>query len=116
MVPVGEGAPGRMRGQVRPQPPLLRRSRATPARGTAVGVQRDEVPRPDVVTVVASARVAGDLPEVVEVPLCPAGSILVVAWGRARDRLQAAPGGIVRSPELGQRAVLVLEVAERKHR
>ena len=106
-----------MRGEVRAQPALLDRPGA--ARDSrAVRVERDQVPAPDVVAVVAAAprarrpvRRARSV-EVVEVP---APGALVVAEDRTADRLDPSPRRLVDGARFAGRRAVVLDVAERKH-
>ncbi len=65
MVPVGEGAGGRMSGEIGTQPLLLRRARLAAAHRGALGVEYDNVPRTLVVGVVAFVRIAGSGTKVV---------------------------------------------------
>ncbi len=83
----------------------------TAADRPAVGIEDDDVPRPEVVRVPARAVRRGGGREVAEV----AGEILrlpvVVAGGRSRPILEHAPGRVVAVPELVGGAVLVGVVA-----
>ena len=93
-------------------------SAATPpttADRRAVRVQRDQVPAPEVVAVVALRRIAGGLAEVVVVPRGAGRAVVVVPGNGSRDRLDPSPGGVVRRSEVGAGAVLVLDVAECQH-
>ena len=126
-VPVGGDALARVGGQVRRQPLPLGRSRAATPGVAAVRVQRDQVPRPDVVAVVALAGRDGarKSAEVVVVAgralvrrraVGPAvREVVVVTRRRSRDRLEAAPAqvvGVLVGPEA---AALVLVVPERQN-
>ena len=116
LVPVGEGASGGMRGQVRPEPGLLGRARLAPAHGAALGVQRDHVPGPGVERVVALRRVTRPGAEVGEVPARTRRVVFVVSRHRERAVEQATPRRAVDLLELAERAGLVLIVAEGQHR
>src|SRR5205807_5960492 len=59
---------------------------------------------------------AGGPTEVVEVPACPRRAVLVVAGGGVERDAHAAPGLREGASEVGQRAALVLLVAERGDR
>src|SRR5205807_6786167 len=91
VVPVGQGARPRVRGQIRLEPLLLRRSR--PHRD--VRVQGDDVPGAEVVAVVALGGVAGGGAEVAVVARGAGGVVVVVARHRAGARFEPAPGGRV---------------------
>src|SRR6266576_5116020 len=124
MMEIRQGAGVRMGGQVVHEPSLL----CAPGLAgdmTAVGIERDQVPRGDVVAVVPLRRVAGGGTEIPEVParVVPAvgaagGVVFVIAHSRVGDRLHGrdAPRGIVGLHERGCSSALVLLVAEREDR
>src|SRR6266498_1162262 len=99
MMPVGEGAADSVCREVAPEPDLLGRADAAPIHIRAVAVQHDDVPRAEVVAVVA-LRTAFPI------------VVLVVPGGRARNRLEPTPGKIVGALILRQPAGLVLVVPE----
>ena len=128
VVPVGEGAHVRMRGEVALEPLLLRAAVPAAAHEVAVRVERDQVPAADVEAVVA-ARLhvrgvgagGGADPvedtravEVVEVTLCPRRVVLGVAEAGVGDRVDAAEGRLVDGLEVRQLAGLVLVVPQRQ--
>ena len=99
MVPVGERARGRMRGEIGAQPLLLTRPGAAAADRRAVRVERDDVPArrgrscsspsPDRRPRAEVPVVAGRAPR----------PVLVVAGHGLRDRLHASPRRVVRRRE-----------------
>src|SRR5437870_5803731 len=112
VVPVGERALGAVSCQVGLEPPALRaREIATSDRPT-VRVQRDEMPRTDVIAVVAAVVGTSPGAEVPEVPLCASGVVLVVAGRRVELGPETTPGRCERPLEVAERAVLVLVVAQ----
>ena len=92
---------------------VSRRGRSAAADRRAVGVQRDQVPAADVVAVVAGRGRA--TAEVAVVAGRAGRVVLVVSRDRIRDVLHASPGRVVVRVEVRELAVLVLDVAERKH-
>src|SRR5207249_7850612 len=85
----------RGRREVRLEPDLLRRADSG-RNECAVAVQRDDVPRAEVVAVVALTGRACSGAEVVEVTRGRgARVVLVVSDGRIRARLMATPRGVI---------------------
>ena len=89
-VPEGDGAPGGMRGELLPQPVLLRGTDPATAHGAAVRVQRDGPPGAEVERRTRGRRcrlgaAGGD--EVAVVPGRPGRVVLVIARRRVGDRL-----------------------------
>src|SRR2546423_8829357 len=121
-MPEGEAAGGRVGRKVRAQPGLLWRALgATDGAAVVARVQRDEVPGPDVEAVVALVAIPGparediDSVEVVEVALCPAREVLVIAGGREGDRLHTTPAELVGLREARVAPRRVLRVTEHQH-
>src|SRR5215475_1800230 len=67
LVKVGERASAGMRGEVRAEPLLLRAARVAPSDLQTLAVERDDVPRSEVVAVVAFGGFSGGLSEIFEV-------------------------------------------------
>src|SRR5439155_20439859 len=87
VVEIRQDAPLRAGGEVRLQPPDLRRSR--PIRDHRV--QGHDMPRTQIVAVVPLVTVARGLPEVIEVPGCGRRSVIVVAGYRPSPGLLPPP-------------------------
>src|SRR5215212_8539721 len=111
VVPVGQGAGGGMGGQIVLQPGLLWRASTTASRLGAVGVERHDVPAPQVIAVVALRGIAGGS-EVTEVAAGPTGEVVMVARGRLGAALVAASRGAIAGGELAGRAGVVDVVAQ----
>src|SRR5829696_5316395 len=117
VVPVREGAGSGMCCEVRAKP-LLLDGAGTARNSRAVGVQRDDVPAPYVVAVVAAAAwtrgpIRRTRPvEVIEVRVPRA---VVIAEHRSADRLDPSPCGVVHRGEVRGRRAVVLDVPQRKH-
>ena len=114
MVPVRDGAPRRMGGEVGAQPLLLGRPGSHGDR-RAAAVQYHHVPGAEVVAVITLRRIAGRGAEVAEVPRRAGGLVVAVARRRLRARLVPAPARHVARAVLGDGAVVVGGVAEREH-
>src|SRR5256885_7714220 len=107
MMPVGDRAARRARGEIGAEPLLL--SRARGRRDAAV--QYHDVPVAQVVAVVALAGGPSRRAEIVEVRLGAPLLVLDLAGRGARPRLMAAPGRVVALAEAILGAVVVREVA-----
>ena len=107
VMPVGNRAARRARGEIAAEPLLLRRA----CGGRDAAVQHHDVPVAQVVAVVALAGCPGRRAEIVEIRLRAALLVLDLARRRAGARLVAAPGGVVALVEPILGAVVVREVA-----
>src|SRR5947207_12256596 len=107
MMPVGDRAARRARGEIGAEPLLLCR----PCGGRDAAVQRHDVPVAQVVAVVALAGGPSRRAEIVEVRLGAALLVLDLAGRGAGARLMAAPGRVVALVEPIPGAVVVREVA-----
>src|SRR5688572_13355884 len=111
MVPVGEYAGGRMSLQVGAQPLLLWGSCLTADKRT-ITIKHDNVPRTEIVAVIALGRVPGGGAEIIEVALGVRRIIFMVPGRGARARQVSTPRGVVAIGILGIRAVGVYRIAE----
>ena len=118
MVPVGEGAFRRMRGEVLDQPGELRGLLpfATAGDRVALRVQGDEVPGADLVRVPALPHLADASAKVGEVGGSVPGLVLVVAGGRIDAIQEAAPGRVEALRVVAGRAVGIRVVPEERDR
>src|SRR5689334_9088417 len=107
MVPVGDRAPLRARGEVRSQPRFLSRSRAH----ADVRVERDNVPVTEIVAVVSHARLPREGPKIAVVPAGPGRVVVVIPGGGAGPCLVTAPRGVVTLRVVRVRAIGVGVVA-----
>ena len=112
VVPGGERAVARVRGEVGLEPEALGRAARAAADLTAVRVQHHDVPAAEVVAVPALRRSAGHGAEVGVVARCVPAAVFVVAHHRARARLVAAPARLVAALEVRGRPVGIGVVAE----
>src|SRR5207248_9863382 len=78
-------------------------------------VERDDVPRADVVAVKARAVGALDALEIAEIAH-PRALVLVIAGGRLRAALESAPAWAIAVVEPLRRPVVVGEIADREDR
>src|SRR6266508_1216398 len=113
MVPISQGAGIWMGRQVSLKPLSLGAGRATAADLGTIAVEDDDVPRPQVVGIIAFA-VAGAVgfqrgsrrPKVAEIAYgSPGNIILMIASGGVGTGLLTTPGGIIAIVELVQRAI-----------
>src|SRR6266545_7454502 len=102
-MPVGERATSAVDGKVCAEPLLLQGARV---HGRAA-VQNDNVPRPQLVTVVPLRRVSCCLTEVAEVACRTGRHVVVVAWGWPCAPLVLTPRGVVTLIELSDGARIV---------
>ena len=79
LVPVGGNASGGMSLQILLQPFFLRRADAAAARGPALAIEHHDVPRAQVVTVIAGLGIARGRAEIVEVGRRAAGMKIMIA-------------------------------------
>ena len=93
----------------------MRRVRVAAADLLAFAVEREDVPGPWIVRVVALVRVAGGLTEVAKVHFGSLAVVDVVTWGRARYGSCSDPTMIVAVGERFGGSVLVCVVAEDRH-
>src|ERR671938_49067 len=116
MMPIGERACRGMGGEVSPQPLLLRGASLAATDLLAIRVQHDQVPGTDVIAVVALGRITGRRSKVAVVADSRPRAVFVVPHRWVRDGFDAPPRGPVRLLKLGQRPLVVLEIAQRKNR
>src|SRR5690348_1511925 len=116
LMPVREDARRGMLAQVGREPPLFRGAGRTAADEVAFGVQRDEVPPPQVIAVVTPAWVAGGGPEVAVVAAGIAAQVLVITGNRMADRIETPPAGTEIALVALVPADRVLVVTELEHR
>src|SRR5215213_5192139 len=106
MVPVGEGARGRVSSEIGAQPYLLGRAGAAATDLRAVGVDHHDMPGSQVVTVVALDGIAGRATEIAKVAGGASGPILMIPNRGAGAVLVATParrvagGELLRGPSL----------------
>src|SRR6266516_1105540 len=112
MVPVGKNARRGRSGEVGAQPLLLWGADPTATHLRAVRVQRDEVPRADVVAVVTLRGIARNGSKVLVVARGARGAVVVVPRHRPGQGFDPTPRGVVGADELRECPVLVLIVAE----
>ena len=115
VVPVGEGAARRVRGQVGTQPLDLRRRGRRRDQLRAAAVQHDDVPGAEVVAVVALLWVARGGSIVAEVPRCVSRLVVALTGRRLGARLVPSPAQVVAAVVLGKGAVVVGGIAGREH-
>src|SRR5438876_9333066 len=117
MVPHRQGALASMGREVGLEPLLLRRTHRC-GDPVVVAVQYDDVPRADVVAVIApGGGVAGGGAEIAEIPRGAGARVVVAVAGRGeRARLVSPPAGIVAALVLRRRAVGVRGVAQGEDR
>src|SRR5262245_19419947 len=115
-MPVRERAFPLVRGEVPPEPGLLRRAGVTAADFAAVAVERDDVPGADVVAVPAPSWPSGAGAPVREVARGASSVVLVIPGGRPGQGPQGPPAGLVTLREVVEAAVLVGKIAERSDR
>ena len=103
-------------GEILLEPVDLRRVRQAAAdEEIALRVEGDDVPRAEVVAVIALRRIAGRAVPVAEVPGGARRAVFVAADCRLCPRLMAAPCGVVALIKLRRGAVLVSKVSGRHH-
>ncbi len=111
VMPVGEGAHGRVGGQVVAEPALLGAPGGA-ADDLAVGVEHDDVPVAQVVAVPPERRFPGRGAELAEVPGGLGHAVFVVPECRVGTGLLATPGRVIAPGELRGRSRLIGVVAE----
>ena len=116
MVPVRQRAGGGVGGKIRAQPGLLRRSGAAAADGRAVAVERDDVPRADLVAVVPQRRVAGGRAEIAVVAARVRRHVVMVAGRGTRVGFARSPGRVIAVRELARGSGVVDGIAEQRDR
>src|SRR5215467_12339597 len=104
-----------MRREIGAKPALLRRTCFAAADVFAFTVQNDDVPRAEIVAVVAGLGIASENAEIVEVGRCTCCVEFMIARCRPGARSCTAPGFVV-ALEIFFRAVRVSEVARGEDR
>src|SRR5687768_5482459 len=112
----GQGAGRRVSGEVGAQPFLFAGAGLAAANELASRIEDDDVPGPQVEAVVSLVWVAGRGPEVLEVAGGVMGVVLVVADGRPRAVLVAAPRRVIALGELLRCARLIGGIAQKDYR
>src|SRR5258708_9475921 len=95
LMPISKCTGGGVRGEIGAQPFLLRRTGFAAADVLALAVQHDDVPRSEVVAVVAGLWVAGSGAKIIEVRRGAGGTKFMVAGRRTRAGFRAAPRFVV---------------------
>ena len=114
VVPVGQRAPTGVRGEVGPEPGLLRRALMAAADLGALRVQRDHVPCADVPGIVSARGITGGATEISVIAGSARCVVLVITRNRMGDRLEASPTRVV-GGEFCRRAAVVLQIAQREN-
>src|SRR4051812_822695 len=91
MMPIRQRAVGRMRGEICSKPCFLGR----PIGHRDIAVQDDDVPRPEIVTIIARSWCASGRPEIAEISGSAGRVVVVVSGSGFRARLLAAPRWVV---------------------
>jgi len=100
-----------MSAEVRTQPFFLLRALLASAYLVAFAVEHDDVPRPQVIAVVAFLWITRIRTEIVEVWRGAVGMKFVVSYRRKRSVFVASPGGLLAIPEFLRGAAFVSVVA-----
>jgi hypothetical protein len=95
LVPIGQGASDRVSGEIGAKPFFLGRTRFAAAYVFAFAVEHDDVPRTELVAVVAKLRISHGSTEVIKIRGRAGGVKFMIAGRGTRTRFYAAPGLVV---------------------
>src|SRR5215472_5548360 len=109
-MPIGQRASNRMRSKIGAKPTFLRRTGLAAADVFAFAVQNDDVPRAEVVAVVAGLGIACEDAKIFKVRCCT-GDVKFMIAGRGTRPRSGAPPGLVVALEILLAAVRISEIA-----
>ncbi len=114
-MPISQRASHRMRRQVVLQPFHLLRSRVATSHVPAFAVKHDHMPGSQLITVVATFRIAGRSPEIIKIRSSSHGMELMIARRWSRAGLHSTPRSFVTLKILSA-SIRVCEIADCHHR